>query len=116
MKISREFAAQLENRKADEIVRAVVVLGAAEPAKGNGRRMTRQERARLIEDARCAVEAATEEIAKILETFRGRRLESGLDALGSLALETTPAGIKALAELSAVKAILEDQPVSLISR
>ena len=67
-------------------------------------------------DARRAVESAVEEISEILETFGGRRLQGGLDTLGSLALETTPAGIKALAERPDVKAILEDQPVSLISR
>jgi hypothetical protein len=52
-------------------------------------------------------------IDRILHRFRGRRLAQGADALGSISVEATPAGIEALAASEYVRAILEDQPISL---
>jgi hypothetical protein len=50
----------------------------------------------------------------ILERFDGKRLGTSLDALGCIPVETTAEGIYALAASKHVKAILEDQPISLI--
>ncbi len=116
MKISREFAARLEGRALDEMVRAIVMLETAPAARGTGRRALRTQRNKLTEAMQRSVEAAADDIAEVLEKFGGRRLEHQLDTLGSLAVETTPAGIKALSECPRVRAILEDQSLSLISK
>ena len=54
-------------------------------------------------------------ISGVLELHGGRCLADAPDALGAVPVETTVAGIKALAASKHVKAILEDQPVSLPS-
>jgi len=116
LKISREFAARLEGRKSDDMVRAIVMLETAPAARGTGRRALRTQRKKLTEAMQRSVAAVADEIAEILEKFGGRRLGRRLDTLGSLAVETTPAGIKALSECPRVRAILEDQSISLISK
>jgi hypothetical protein len=116
LKISDEFLARLENRGSKEMVRAVVMLEAERTLKPAGRRALRTQRKKLTAAAQRLVEGAETDIAKILEKYGGHRLESNLGALGSLAVETTPAGIKALIECPCVRAILEDQPISLISK
>jgi hypothetical protein len=55
------------------------------------------------------------EIDRPLTHFGGKRLALGVNALGSVPVESTPDGITALASLDSVKAILEDQPISLLS-
>ncbi len=98
------------------MVRAIVMLETEPAARGTGRRALRTHRKKLTEAMQRSVEAAADDIAEVLEKFGGRRLEHQLDALGSLAVETTPAGIKALSECPRVRAILEDQSLSLISK
>ena len=98
------------------MVRAIVVLETERTTEGIGRRALRAQRRALSEAAERSVEAATVDIAGIVEKFGGHLLESKLDTLGSLALETTPAGIKALTDCPQVRAILEDQSISLISK
>ncbi len=115
MKISREFAARLAGWEPDEMVRVIVMLETAPAVRGTGRRALRTQRKSLTEAMQRSVEAAADDIDEILEKFGGRRLERQLDTLGSLAIETTPGGIKALSECPRVRAILEDQSLSLIS-
>ena len=50
---------------------------------------------------------------KTLEKFGGWRFQADLSALGTIAVEATPAGINALAQSKSVKTILEDQRVTL---
>lgn len=116
MKISREFAARLEGRKSDEMVSAVVMLETEPAARRTGRRALRTQRKMLTETMQRSVEAAADDITEILKKFGGRRRGRQLDTLGSLVVETTPAGIKALSECPRVRAILEDQSISLISK
>ena len=98
------------------MVRAIVVLETERTSEGIGRRALRRQRKELTEAAERAVEAATDDITEIVEKFGGHLLISKLDTLSSLAVETTPAGIKALADCPIVRAILEDQSISLISK
>jgi hypothetical protein len=53
------------------------------------------------------------DIDSILKRHDGRRLARRPNALGSMPVETTAAGIKALASSRWVQAILEDQPIKL---
>ena len=54
---------------------------------------------------------ALEAVDAILQRVGGKRLASGPDALGSIPVETSPIGIRALAGCEAVKAVLEDQEI-----
>jgi hypothetical protein len=49
------------------------------------------------------------EIEEIVEQGGGRVLRNTPDALGIVPVESTPAGIRGLAKLDSVRAILEDQ-------
>lgn len=113
-KISREFTARLDRLKPDQKVRAIVMLdiGAAKTAGG---RRTRGERNQVVSAIRETAEAALPDLDGMLERFAGRRLAAHADALGCVPVEATVRGIVALASLDHVKAILEDQPVSLLA-
>ena len=54
-----------------------------------------------------------DDIDEILKKHDGRRLARRPDALGSLPVETTAAGIRALARSRWVQAVFEDQPIHL---
>jgi hypothetical protein len=111
-KISYEFEARLKRLKPEQQVRAIVLLQTqnTDPA---ATRPSRADRQKVISAVRHAAQAALPEIDRILKNFRGQRLDSGVNALGSIAVETTVEGIHALAASEHVKAILEDQPISL---
>jgi hypothetical protein len=82
--------------------------------KTSARRPSRVSRQATIAIIRQSAEPALLEIDRILERFDGQRLAASADALGCVPIETTAAGITALAASEHVKAILEDQPISLL--
>ncbi len=55
-------------------------------------------------------------IDELPKRYGGRRLAAQPDALGSLPVETTAAGIKALAVCESVRGVLEDQEVHGLTR
>jgi hypothetical protein len=75
---------------------------------------TRGNRQATIKAMRKSGEQALPDIDRILARFDGKRLAAKPDALGSIPVETTAAGVIALAASEHVKAILEDQAISLI--
>ncbi|UCH96800.1 MAG: hypothetical protein JSV88_08095 [Candidatus Aminicenantes bacterium] len=114
-KISNEFAARLDRLGPGETVRAIVFLEVKSSEKpGISGRQSRSQRKAAVERVRQAAENALKEIDNILKRFEGRRLDKQPTALGSVLVETTAAGVYALAKLAKVKTIIEDQGVSLI--
>jgi hypothetical protein len=63
---------------------------------------------------RQAVETALPAVDQILSQHEGRRLPGAMEVLGSIPVETTVAGIRALADSDQIRAIMEDQSVSPI--
>ena len=114
-KIGSRFAETLGRLRPDQKVRAIVLLRSHDSAGKAGRRGSSQQRQAAIEVVRQASEPALRDIDKILKRYKGTRLATYADVLGSIPVETTPAGISALASCEHVKAILEDQPISLLS-
>ena len=112
-KISSEFGSRLASMSPDQKVHAVVVFAANAREGRLARRQAREERKAAIESVREAAKQALQQMDKTLEKFGGRRLQADLNALGTIAVEVTPAGINALARSKSVKAILEDQRVTL---
>jgi hypothetical protein len=111
LKLSPEFAARLSQLEPQQIVRAIVLLRTDNSAKAGARRQSRTERQAAIEAMRGSAQEALSAVDDILDHFDGHRQAEKPDVLGSIPVETTAAGIKALAASEWVRAILEDQPI-----
>jgi hypothetical protein len=96
--------------KPNRPVRAVVLLESAKPA---GRTQNRQE---AILAVRTTAASAKVALSPLLMRIGGHWLADEPDALGSIGVETTPAGLLALADSEYVKAILEDQRMVVLPR
>ena len=114
-KISPAFSARLARLQPQQKIRAMVLLHVDVPGKLSGQRQSRAERQAMIERIRESVEPALTEIDDILDHYTGKRLAASVNALGAVPIETTAAGINALAASDRVKAVLEDQAISLLS-
>jgi hypothetical protein len=68
----------------------------------------------MLEAIRRHAEVGLPDIDRVLDKFGGRRLSSEVDALGGVAVETTAAGFLGLTSLGRVRAVLEDQEISII--
>jgi hypothetical protein len=97
----------------EESVRAVVMLNTGDIMKSSSRREARENRRALLTKLRKNADDALIEIDETLREHRGRRLADQVSALGTIPVETTPDGIAALARSDNVRAIFEDQPISL---
>jgi hypothetical protein len=109
-KISREFAARLAGSDPKHRFRAIILTGGGgEEKRRSVTRQTPRQRKKAIEEMQRAAEQALADIDDILSRFEGRRLAASPSVLGSIPVETTSAGIRALAESRWVKSIIEDQ-------
>lgn len=112
-KISREFSARLARLPPRQKVRAIIMLRTEDAGAPMGKRQSPVERKATTERIRQSAETVLPAIDHILDRFGGRRLANHVNALGSIPVETTSAGIHELADSEHVKAILEDQSISL---
>lgn len=115
-KISAAFSARLAKLAPGKKLRAIVMLAGAETKKASKRRLTRQERRKEIERRQTSAGSALGAVDRILDRFEGKRLAKSADALGCVPVETTAAGIRALADAPEVESILEDQNVRLLPK
>jgi hypothetical protein len=116
-KISDEFAARLAKSRAGKKLQAILLLQSpGAPLPANNRRPTAQQRSRRMLEFGTGSAEIVREIDHLLTQFDGRRLSEAPSSIGTLPVETTAAGIRALATLPSVKSIMEDQPVSRIRR
>jgi 4'-phosphopantetheinyl transferase EntD len=113
-KISQELMSRLEQVGPRKKVRAIILLKSEGPEKPPNRRLSRAERQAAFEAIRMSAESSLADIDDILERYGARRLSVRPDALGSITVEATHEGLCALAKSDRVRAILEDQPVSLL--
>jgi len=111
-RIDAGMLARLAKSKPGQKIRALVLLNIPNVQQNaSGKRTGAAERASASRSIRDSSAAAVESVDLILKRFEGRRLTEP-SALGTIAIESTPAGIKAISESQDVRAILEDQPVS----
>lgn len=111
-KISHEFSSRLDRLRPRQKIRVIVMLNAGQrsaPTRNGAR-----ARDAAVAAVRDAADIALPYIDDILERYHGRRLAAQADALGCLPVEVTVDGIAALAASKHVKAIFEDQPISLM--
>jgi len=114
-KIGSRFAEVLGRLGPGQKIRAIVLLRTGNSLGTTGRRGSSHRRQAAIVASRRASEPGLREIDRILERHKGTRLATHADVLGSIPVETTAAGVSALAGSEHVKAILEDQQISLLS-
>lgn len=113
-KISPPFRARLRKLAPTEKIQAIVLIRTPQKTSGAGRRQSRQQRQATIAAIQSAAESAYAELDSILAGHDGQRLAETPNALGCIPIEATPRGVLAVAEADFVKAILEDQPISLL--
>ena len=106
------LAARLASIPADETLHAVVLLETSEQSSAPHRHNLRQRRT-AIGALRIACRPVLVDMDEVLAKWGGRRLDDEVSALGTVAIEATPAGIKILANLKDVQTVIEDQNVSL---
>ena len=109
-KISDAFAKRLAALSPSQHVRAIV-LPAPYMVGSNGARVHGEERQAIVREARTRTEATFAEIDKVLAEAGGTRLTDDGNALGFIIVETCPNGIAAIADLSWVGTVLEDQAI-----
>lgn len=113
-KISPEFDQRLKSLGPADRVQALLLLKVPGLGRRAGARTSVAERAEVLGAIDAAGERAVPEIDRILKDHGGRRLAERANALGSLSVETTPSGLRAPAASGQVRAIIEDQLISLV--
>jgi hypothetical protein len=111
--IAETLRSKLRHARPNERLRVLVVLDLREFPDFETRNRRGAQRKRIIAEAKSAADSALPDIASVLRKYGGTRLRESSDALGTIPVETTPAGVRALADMSAVQSILEDQPLTL---
>lgn len=115
VRISAEFAERLDRFKLDQKVRVIILLSTTRPTTTATRgRQAPAERRMSIRRTLQSAKHALPEIDAILDRFNGRRFADTPNAVASIPVETTPAGVKELARLDCVAAVLEDQRIHRI--
>jgi len=107
-KISQEFWSRLSRYPGDRRCRVIVLL--QDPSHAAPQEATHSER-EVVAMKPGAQQESLARLDEVLTAFGGRRLTSTPNRLGYVKLETTCQGIKALAESSFVRSILEDQAI-----
>jgi hypothetical protein len=115
-RISEPFLSRLSKMGPKERVRAIVLIRAPGQGKGTGRRQSREERRAKVEAVQTAAASALEELDRILGQHEGKRLADAPNALGTIPIEATADGVRAVAESPLVEAVLEDQAISPLKR
>jgi hypothetical protein len=110
-KISPEFAARLSQLEPQEKVRVIVLLNVTDAEEHAGKRQSRTERRAAFKALQESAEQSLANIDPIIKNFNGNSLSERPNFLGSIPIEITAAGINALTESNAVKAIIEDQAI-----
>jgi hypothetical protein len=113
-KISPEFARRLHRLAPGAMARAIILLDTGPaPAETSGR-PSNAARKETSEAIRTAATAAMAEVDRLLERAGGRRLAPGPDLFGSIPVEAPVSALLTLAGSEHVRALLEDQPLSLM--
>jgi hypothetical protein len=110
-KISSEFACRLSHLAPQQKINVIVFLKLENFDKSMISRQSRAERKAAMEGIRNSAKQALGYIHQIIQDFGGTQLADSPDALGSIPVEISAAGVEALAESEAVKAVLEEQEI-----
>ena len=109
-KVSSELASRLRRLEPGQQMRVVLFLEMP-PLPAQAARQSPEARQDTVESAKRLTQRALSGIDRILADHSGKRLSKSPNALGSLTVETTAAGVSALARSKWVKSVVEDQPI-----
>ncbi len=112
--ISPQFAARLANMKSTEPMQVVVVLDVSRGKPQGGARISVKRRKALAKKTRSIANSLLPAIDAVVEKFNGQRVSKSADSLGCIVIKLTPSGIRAVAALDDVRAVMEDQPILAI--
>ena len=113
-KIGGQFPDRIQAGGDGCVFRAVVLLNVpATPPRTQ--RITPHQRAERVREVTARAAELLPDVDALLQQHQGQRLSTAPDLFGAVVVETTGAGIRALAASDAVRAIMEDQPVRLVS-
>jgi hypothetical protein len=104
-RIGPELDRRLRASRPDDRLRVVLLVAAPAGAVARPRRRRAETGARM----RAAAHDLLPAVDLLLTSHGGVRLSAEATVLGTLAVETTSAGVQALARLPAVEAVLGDQ-------
>ncbi|WP_017315273.1 hypothetical protein [Mastigocladopsis repens] len=110
-KISSEFACRLSHLAPQQKISVIVFLKLENLDQSICSRQSRAERKAAMEGIRNSAKQALGYIHKIIQDFGGIQLAESPDALGSIPVEISAAGVEALAESDVVKAVVEEQEI-----
>jgi hypothetical protein len=110
-KISPELASRLRRLDPGCQVRVVLFLQTP-PLPAQTSRQSPDARQDRVEAVKESAQRAVSAVDRILADHGGTRLSKSPTALGSLSVETTAAGVSALARSKWVKTVVEDQPIA----
>jgi hypothetical protein len=113
-KISPEFARRLARLAPDEMTRAIVLLDTGFAPAATPGRPSKAARRAIAEAIQTAASEALAEVDRLLERSSGRRLTPGPDLFGAVPVEAPASALLELAESEYVRALLEDQSLSLL--
>jgi hypothetical protein len=113
-KISAELARRSARLAPDSMARAVVLLDDGQSPVATPGRASRAARKEIAGTIQTAAGFAIAEVDQLLARSGGRRLGAGPDVFGSIAVEAPATALLDLARSEHVRALLEDQPVSLM--
>ena len=110
-KLSPEFASRLAQLEPQQKVQVIVLLQVKEPRNPTGKRQSSRDRQAAMQAIRESAEQSLEKIEGIIKDFEGKPLVAHPNVLGSIPIEITAAGVNAIAESDAVKAVIENQGI-----
>lgn len=113
-KISPDFLEHLNRLSPEQTIRIIAMLLIKSRKQPSEVRLSPIERDATMKAVLKSGEQALIEIDAVLDQYGGQKLAPRPNALGCIPIETTARGIRALASLDKVKAIMEDQPISLL--
>jgi len=113
-KISPEFARRLDRLRPGAVARAIVLLDTGPAPVAAPGRPSKAARKAIAATIQTAAAAALVEVDHLLERSGGRRLAPGPDLFGSIPVEAPASALLALAGSDHVRALLEDQPLSVM--
>jgi hypothetical protein len=111
-KVSPALAATLADLPETASVRVVLLLNV--PTRTPSRRLTAEERAQVLSEARTATSGLLEQLRPTLDAAGARRVDDGgLSPLGGVVVDVPAGSVSRLAHAEQVRAILGDQPLAL---
>jgi hypothetical protein len=113
-KISPEFARRLARLAHGAMARAVVLLDTGPVPSAAPGRTSKPARKEVAEAIRTTATPALWAADRQLERSGGRRLAPGPDLFGSIPVEAPASTLLALGRSEHVRALVEDQPLSLL--